>query len=124
MKHQSGAQKPGKPPEPQRGSDGQFLPGTSGNPRGRPHESRNRSALLVEALLDGQAEALAGKAIERALAGDPLALKLCLERLLPARRERHMVLELPPPATAGDIMAGFERIGRWNRAGKLRPAAT
>ena len=110
--------------EPKRSSDGKFLPGSSGNPYGRPHASRNRSSQLVEALLDGKAEALAAKVIERALGGDTLALKLCLERLVPARRERHMVLELPPPATARDITAGFGRIVQALGAGDLTPTET
>ena len=34
-------------------------------------------------LLDGEARALTRKAIERALAGDVTALRLCLERIVP-----------------------------------------
>jgi hypothetical protein len=40
-------------------------------------------------LLDGEAQALTRKAIEAALAGDIMAMRrLCLERILPARRSR------------------------------------
>ena len=42
-----------------RGADGRFLPGSSGNPNGRPRGSRNRASLLVETLLDGRIPALA-----------------------------------------------------------------
>jgi hypothetical protein len=38
--------------------------------------------------LDGEAEALTRKAIERALEGDTTALRLCLDRLLPPRKDR------------------------------------
>ncbi len=64
-----------------------FKPGQGGNPAGRPKGARNKTTLALEALLDGQAEALTQKAIERALEGDTVALRLCLERIIPARRE-------------------------------------
>src|SRR5262249_49446834 len=61
-----------------------FKPGNAGRPKG----ARNRTTVAAEALLDGQAEALTRKAIERALGGDILALRICLDRILPARRDR------------------------------------
>ena len=42
----------------------------------------------AEALLDGEDEALTRKAVEMALAGDGTALRLCLDRIIPPRRER------------------------------------
>jgi hypothetical protein len=44
--------------------------------------------LACEALLDGQAEALTQKAIQLALGGDTVALRLCLERIYPQRKDR------------------------------------
>ena len=75
-----------------------FKPGNPGRPKG----ARNRATLAAEALLDGEAEALTRKAIERALDGDVLALKICLDRILPPRRERAVVLDLPHFGTCGD----------------------
>lgn len=66
---------------------GRFVAGTSGNPAGRPRGSRNRTTLAAQALLDGEAEALTRVAINMALAGDMQALKVCLDRILPPRRE-------------------------------------
>jgi hypothetical protein len=40
------------------------------------------------ALLEGEAEALSRKAVEMALAGDAVALRLCLERICPASKDR------------------------------------
>lgn len=108
----------------ERGGDGRFLSGVSGNLLGRPPGSRNRASVLVEDLLDGRAQALAQKAIKMALDGNVLALRLCLERLAPPRRERHMLLELPPPATAQGITAGFGTVVGAIANGELTPSET
>jgi hypothetical protein len=107
-----------------RGGNGRFLPGTSGNSKGKVTGTRNHATLLAENLLDGQIEALAGKAVELALAGDVPALRLCLERLLPVRRERSLTLQLPNPATAQDIMAGFGCVVEALARGELTPSET
>ena len=69
------------PPEPVRGRP--FVKGRSGNPRGRPAGSRNKKTLAAAVLLEGESEALTRKAVELALEGDPTALRLCIERILP-----------------------------------------
>ena len=74
-----------------------------GNP-GRKLGSRNKATVAVEALLDGEAEKLTRKAIEMALAGDTVAMRLCLDRLCPPRRTRPIELELPKVETAGDVL--------------------
>jgi len=53
---------------------------------------------------------MARKAVELALSGDLQALKLCLDRLLPPRRERTVRFELPPitsAASAGEAAAAL-----------------
>jgi len=72
-----------------------FEPGKSGNPNGRPKGARNRTTALAEGLLDGEAEAITRKLIDKALEGDNAALRLCLERLLPPKRGRTVSFELP-----------------------------
>src|SRR6266851_972038 len=71
-----------------------FEKGKSGNPTGRPRGARNRSTLAAETLLEGEAQALTRKAIELALSGDINALRLCLDRLIPPRREQALDFEL------------------------------
>jgi hypothetical protein len=73
---------------------GRFQKGHSGNPRGKPREARHRSTLAAEVLLDGEAEQLTRKAVELALGGDTTALRLCLDRIIPPRRERPVSLPL------------------------------
>jgi hypothetical protein len=80
-----------------------FKPGQSGNPSGRPHGSRNKATLALEALLDGEGEAITRKAIEKALKGDTAALRLCLERIYPPRKSRPIALALPKIETPDDI---------------------
>jgi hypothetical protein len=65
---------------------GKFQPGQSGNPAGKAKGTRNATTLVLEALLDGEAAALTRKAIELAQDGDTVALRLCLDRLLPPAR--------------------------------------
>jgi hypothetical protein len=73
-----------------------FEKGRSGNPGGRRQGSRNKATLAAAALLAGESEALTRKAVEMALAGDPTAMRLCMERVLPPCRERTVKFSLPP----------------------------
>jgi Family of unknown function (DUF5681) len=79
-----------------------FRPGQSGNPAGKPKGARNRATLAAELLLDCEAKALTRKAIELGLAGDTTALRLCLERLVPPRKDRPISLDLPAIKSADD----------------------
>jgi hypothetical protein len=81
---------------------GRFQKGRSGNPSGRPKGSRNTATMAAECLLDGQARALTEKCIAMALEGDPVALRLCLERILPPRKDRPVTFSLPPINGARD----------------------
>ncbi|MGE9984200.1 DUF5681 domain-containing protein [Desulfovibrio sp. SGI.169] len=81
----------------------QFRPGQSGNPKGRPTGALNRATIAAQALLDGEAEALTRAAVELALQGNVQALKLCLERICPARKERPLSLALPEVEGAADL---------------------
>jgi hypothetical protein len=78
-----------------------FPKGRSGNPVGRRFGSRNKSTMAAQLLLAGEAEALTRKAVELALTGDPTALRLCLERILP--RDRAVAFALPPIRSAADV---------------------
>jgi uncharacterized protein DUF5681 len=79
-----------------------FPPGKSGNPNGRPRGSRNHATLAAEALLEGEAEGITRKLIDKALEGDMTALRMCLDRLVAPRRERCISFELPKIETAAD----------------------
>jgi Family of unknown function (DUF5681) len=106
--------------EKQRGRP--FEKGKSGNPNGRPKGSRNATTLALEALLDGQAQALTQKAIDLALTGDIPALRLCLDRILPPRKDRPVSFELPLIANAKDAAAVASSVLAAVAAGEMTPA--
>jgi len=81
-----------------RNTDGTFAPGNPGKPRGTRHKA-TRAAL---ALLDGEAEALTRQAVTMALDGDATALRLCLERIAPPRKDAPVQFNLPRMETARD----------------------
>jgi hypothetical protein len=101
---------------------GRFQPGQSGNPRGKLPGTKNRTSLLAEALLDGEAEALTRKAVELAKSGDPAALRLCIERLIPPRRDRPVNIPLPPLKTASDAVEAMSAIVAAVAEGTITPA--
>jgi hypothetical protein len=73
-----------------------------GNP-GRPRGSRNKVTAALEQLLEGQAEAIVAKVIEKALKGDQMALRLAFGRLMGSRPERPLPdLHLPPIRSVAD----------------------
>lgn len=83
--------------------DGTFAPGNKLG--GRPKGSRNKTTLAVEALLEGDAEAITQKAIELAKDGDGSAIRLCMDRLAPPRKDSPVMFELPVIETAADTVA-------------------
>jgi len=93
-----------------RKQDGRFAKGHSGNSNGRPSGALNRTTLAAAALLDGEAEDLTRRVIELARKDDLTALRLCLERILPPRRERLLQFELPPLESAADARKAMAAI--------------
>ena len=102
--------------------DTQFEPGRSGNPGGRPKGSRNRSTLVLEAIFEGEAEALSRRAIAMALDGDGPAMKLCLDRLLSPRRDRSISFDLPTIESAADLPKATEAMLRAVASGEITPS--
>ncbi len=98
-----------------------FEKGQSGNLNGRPKGSRNRATLAAEALLDGEADAITRKAIEKAKDGDMTAIRLCLERILPAVKSRPIEIDLPPVETAEDISVAQGAVIAAMARGKITP---
>lgn len=100
----------------------QFAPGQSGNPSGRPKGSRNRSTKALEAIFEGEAEALTRKAIEMALEGDTVALRMCMDRLMPVRKDRPITFTLPEIETAADLTKATKALMQGVADGEITPS--
>jgi hypothetical protein len=100
---------------------GKFLRGNQAGPAGRPRGSRHKYVLAAEALLDGEAAALTRKAIEKAKEGDTVALRLCLERILPPRKDRPVQIELPKLTSAADATNALALVAAKVAEGEVTP---
>jgi hypothetical protein len=105
--------------------------GRSGNSARRQTGSRNKATLAAAAFLAGESEASTRRAVELALAGDPTAMRLCLERILPPCRERTVKFALPtiesaptgqsPWAEGRDIAAAMKAVTSALASGAITP---
>lgn len=100
-----------------RNTDGTFAAGNPGKPSGTRHKA-TRAAL---ALLDGEAEALTRKAVTMALDGDATALRLCLERIAPPRKDAPLQFNLPRMETARDAATAAGAVLEAVAMGDLTP---
>jgi hypothetical protein len=64
---------------------------------------RHPKTVILQALLGEDGPAVARAALRLAKAGNVAAVRLVLERLLPAQRRRTVSIDLPPIKVAGDI---------------------
>jgi hypothetical protein len=99
-----------------------FVKGESGNPAGRPPGARNRDTLIAEGLLDANGAPLVEMIVERAMAGDSAAMRLCMDRIVPRRRGRAAPIDLPRVETCTDVRAAVTAIIAQAAAGALTPA--
>jgi hypothetical protein len=101
---------------------GRFQKGQSGNPAGKPKGARNRTTQAIDALFDGEADAITRKAIEMAKAGDTVALRLCLDRIAPVRKDRPVPFSLPPIQTTDDLVRASAALLNAVANGELTPS--
>ena len=81
-----------------RNTDGTFATGNAGRPKG----ARNKKTIAITSLLEGQAEALTQTAVTKALEGDSVALRLCIERIAPAPKDQPVTFKLTKMHNAMD----------------------
>ena len=99
-----------------------FQPGQSGNPAGRPKGARGRAAIFAEELFEGEAENIIRAAIDAAKGGDTTAVRVCLDRVAPRRRDRVVSFELPPLHSAASVLSALADIAAAVSGGDLTPA--
>ncbi len=95
-----------------------FAPGNPGKPKG----ARNRATRALEALLGDSAEDVARAVIRAARNGDTAAARLVLERVLPARRDHPLEIDLPPIIGAEGLLAAGGAVLSAVAQGDLTPA--
>jgi hypothetical protein len=77
--------------------------------------------LILDALADGEAEAILQKQIDMAKDGDQRAAEVILSRVWPARKSRAINLDLPPVTVAADIVPALGRIADAVAGGEITP---
>jgi hypothetical protein len=97
-------------PAKARGKAPPWKKGQSGNPAGTKRGSRHKASLLAESLLDGECDRITRRCIYEALRGDTVALRLCLERLLPPIKSRPINFKLPELRTISDAQDALAKI--------------
>src|SRR5215204_2547200 len=80
------------------------------NPNGKPKGTRHRVTMAAETLMEGEAEAITRKAIELAKGGDGPALRLCMDRIYPPRKDRPVRFRLPSLDKVEDAVAAHAAI--------------
>ena len=100
-----------------RNTAGQCAKGNAGRPKG----SRSKVTLAIESLLQGQAEALTQTAVTKALDGDIVALRLCLERIAPAPKDQPVSFSLPKMHNAMDASEAAGSVLTAVSEGELTP---
>jgi hypothetical protein len=104
-----------------RNADGTFAKGNSANPAGKPKGTLHRTTRAVLEMMQGEAEAVTRKAIDLALAGDSVALRLVMERLVSPVRERPVNVALPRINAASDLIAAASALTDAVASGDITP---
>ncbi len=97
-----------------------FQPGNKYG-RGRPPGRRNIVDRALQQTLEDHAETLTKKCVYLALQGNTTAMRLCMERLMPARRQRVLHFKLPNVKTLAAVAAASEAVVKGVARGQLTP---
>ena len=100
-----------------RNTDGTFSSGNAGRPKG----TRSLKTVAIESLLEGQAKALTQTAISKALEGDSVALRLCMDRIMPAPKDKRVKVQLPSISSPRDLLKAASDVMISVQYGELTP---
>jgi hypothetical protein len=90
--------------------------------RGRPRGSRNKAGSEAQELIDRFTPQLVTTCIGHAAKGDHTAMRLCMERILPARRHASAPLSLRRIRSPQDLEKAGEKVIQAIGRGKIAPA--
>jgi hypothetical protein len=106
-----------KPRYSGRNADGRFAVGNPGKIPG----TRHKATIAAQTILDGEAEKLTRKAVEKAMEGDPVALRLCLERIVPPTKDRPISFDMPRIETSKDCSTAMVSLLLSVASGEVTP---
>jgi hypothetical protein len=91
---------------------GRFVPGVSGNPAGRPMGIINEAARVAATLLNDRAPELVNSAIDRALAGKDVPMKVCLDKIIASPKDQPVAFDMSPICDIADLPGAIAAL--WN----------
>jgi hypothetical protein len=80
-----------------------FKKGESGNPKGKPKGARHKTTQLAYAMMEGSLEAILDQVVAKAKAGDMLACRMIIDKIIPPQKDRTIAIELPPIASIDGV---------------------
>jgi len=98
-----------------------FQKGQSGNPAGKPKGAKDkRTALRV--MLEPHADNLVKTVVDKALEGDTTALRLCIDRLMPALRAKDESVVIDGLDKSGSLVEQGQSVITALAGGKVSPS--
>lgn len=98
-----------------------FQPGNTAS-QGRPRGSRNQAMLAAQRLFAEYSEPLTKKCIAQASRGDPTALRLSMERVLPPCKSTAVHFEVPEVRTLSELPDAANAVMQAVANGQITPA--
>ena len=80
------------------------------------------ATMAAEMLLQGEAEAITRKCVDMAMEGNSTALRLCVSRMLPVKRDRNINIDLPALKGAKDALGAISAVLNAVANGEISPS--
>jgi hypothetical protein len=90
--------------------------------KGRPAGSRNQATLALEKMMADDGAAVVQAILDAAKGGDMTAARIIVDRIVPPRKDRPVVVDLPKIESADDIPQATTAILEATAAGDLTPS--
>lgn len=103
-------------------NQGKFEKGKSGNPKGKIKGTKNKATLTAELLLEGEFGNICRRLIDEALNGNMQAIKMVLDRVMPARKDRSIAIDIPILNNSSDILQAMASITEAVGSGNISPS--
>ncbi len=97
-----------------------FKPGNK-HGKGRPSGSRNKATLALEALIDGEGEAIVQNILDEAKNGNTVYGKALLDRLVPPRKSIPTPIDIPQVNTTDDLEIALIQVINDMAKGEITP---